>query len=531
MSRAVHCHRNISDATLAALRDLLAKGKSLKVRGQEVLELRNRVTVLERPLERCLFLPRRGDNVFGQIAETLWVIGGRNDVGWLETYLPRARDFSDDGSIWRAAYGPRLRRWSGVDQFRAVRDLIHGEKETRRAVMALFDPACDYVASRDIPCNNWLHWLIRDDRLHLNVALRSNDVMWGFSGVNSFEWSVLHQAMAQWCGVVMGEVTYLASSFHLYQHHFEKAQQVVGVGRRPTCYDFGLVAPSWSTPLEGLDAALKVWFRIEEELRKDLNTSLDVTEHLGDPWLANAAALMHVFLGHAAGWDVAQLRTRLERLPETDLSAAAYEHLARKEPGVLQDIPQPKIARFIGQYTSTQPPVLDEVQARTYLKRVHAQKNSGYGNAWKKRGEMTSILANVARKVDRIEQFMRTGAMIDGESLVDTALDLFVYLTKYRLFLLEQAPALTGRTLPAGAPTPFSDHVANFDALVDGTVAADTGPSAAEVARDLMIGFAALHALAERGTDAREKLVAVSELAGRSLRYYFLLAEQHGVPA
>jgi thymidylate synthase len=281
-----------------------------------------------------------------------------------------------------------------------------------------------------------------------------------------------------------------------------------------------------------LDEALGTWFKIEEEFRKDPNTSLEVNQHLGDPWIANAAELMRLALGRAADWSAVQLRRYLERLPETDLSAAAYEHLGRKLPELLQDIPQPKIARFIAQYTADQAPAVDESQAKTYLKRLHAQKDACYGNAWKKRGEMTSILANVARKVDRIEEFMKKGAVIDGESITDTAVDLFVYLTKYRLFLLEQAPALAAGVLPASSPTPCSDHVVNFEALVDGTVAADTGVlSAVEVARDLVTGFAALHALAERGANPAAKLAAVSELAGRSLRYYFLLAEQHGVPA
>src|SRR2546423_1477921 len=103
MARA---HRNISFATADSFNAVLRDGVAITVRGLETKELRNRITAIARPLERCLFLPGRGNNVFAQIAETFWVISGRNDLPWLTRYLPKAPDFSDDeGMTWRGAYG------------------------------------------------------------------------------------------------------------------------------------------------------------------------------------------------------------------------------------------------------------------------------------------------------------------------------------------------------------------------------------------------------------------------------------------
>src|ERR1700746_3163624 len=67
--------------------------------------------------EPTTILPGRGNNPFATMAETLWVYAGRNDVGTLSKWLPRARDYSDDGKIWDSGYGPRLRHWHNrVDQ-------------------------------------------------------------------------------------------------------------------------------------------------------------------------------------------------------------------------------------------------------------------------------------------------------------------------------------------------------------------------------------------------------------------------------
>ena len=157
------------------------------------------------------------------------MLGARNDVAWLERYLPRAPEFSDDGLTWRGAYGPRLRRWAAVDQIEQVRQLLLSDRSSRQAVMSLFDPGQDFVRSKDIPCTNWLGWIIREDRLRMNVVLRSNDVCWGFSGVNSFEWSVLHEMLAHWVEAEVGDANYLAMSLHLYEWHSDRAARVVDI--------------------------------------------------------------------------------------------------------------------------------------------------------------------------------------------------------------------------------------------------------------------------------------------------------------
>src|SRR5690606_36637114 len=111
-------------------------------------EIIARHTRLDRPLERYLFVPGRNNDVFAQVAETMWVLAGRDDIAWLERYLPRAPQFSDDGATWRAAYGPRLRNWNGRDQIDEVRRLLSEDRSSRRAVTSLFDPARDFIQSK-----------------------------------------------------------------------------------------------------------------------------------------------------------------------------------------------------------------------------------------------------------------------------------------------------------------------------------------------------------------------------------------------
>jgi hypothetical protein len=463
MSRA---HRNISFATVEGFDAVLRDGAVVTVRALETKELRNRITSITRPLERCIFLPGRRNDVFAQITETFWVIGGRNDLPWLTRYLPRAPEFSDDeGMTWHGAYGPRLRTWAGkVDQFDEWRRLLIAGPTSRRAVGVLFDPDRDFIpASNDIPCNNWLSWLLRDGRLHLNVAVRSNDAMWGFSGVNSFEWSVLQEMMAFWIGADVGESTFFVTSYHVYSRHYRRACDIVSHFYGLTPYDFGIASPRFATPWADFSAAMADWFEIEEQLRADPDPLPREGLATRDPFLSSTLRLLRLRWG-AERWTTGRLRSELAALPEDDFATAAYEFFGRDRPELLTNISQPNIAAF---FRACQTAKSDNTAGlKAAIKHLHARKNASYAGAWKRRGERVSVLPNIARKVDRLQAFADEGMALEGETVLDTALDLYVYAAKYRLFLAELAGTDIS-PLDPGAPRPFSDHNENFNVLVD----------------------------------------------------------------
>jgi len=62
------------------------------------------------------------------------------------------------------------------------------------------------------------------------------------------------------------------------------------------------------------------------------------------------------------------------------------------------------------------------------VRRLHEAKAAAYRGAWKRRGEVLSILANIARKVDRLECALDGAAVTPDEARLDTAIDLLVLL-------------------------------------------------------------------------------------------------------
>lgn len=406
-------YRNAEHALVVKARDVLAHGGVTAVRGQETRELLQQVVTLERPLERTIVVDGRHNNVFAAIAETVWVMAGRDDIGFLEPYVPRAGDYSDDGAHWRGAYGPRLRDWNGVDQVRQAVDALKSDPATRRAVAVLFDPDRDFVASKDIPCTNWLHFMVRNGRLDLEVAIRSNDLFWGFSGINTFEWSVLQEMVARWVGVEVGVCTFYISSLHLYDRHFERAETVARARPRTRRQ----AGERFHTSLADLNAALDLWFEFEGSLRS--GGSAPELSRIVDPLLRDFAAMLMVYWqARLAGAEAAI--AALEQVSSPDLVEAARDYLHWKY-GVVAEVPAT---------------VSTAELVRDYLIRLHRRKDAVYGDSWKRRGEVLGVMANIARKYDRLSLDAGEG---DGETRLDTVADLAVYALKYQTFLNDAA--------------------------------------------------------------------------------------------
>ena len=434
-------YRNAAHAFHGKLNEALTEGELIQVRGSLTRELRTQTISLQRPFERCIVLPHRLGSIAACVAETVWVIAGRDDIDFLSDYLPRAAEFSDDGTTWSGAYGPRLRDWMGIDQVAQIRELLLADPTSRRAVMSIFDPAQDFNSGLDVPCNNWLNFTIRNGCLDLSVAIRSNDLIWGFSGINTFEWSVLHEMMAHWLDVKVGQAHYFISSLHLYERHFERAEAIVSAPRTSS-YERGYASIPYQGSWEDLSSHLEHWFKVESQIRRDPWGSISAIDEFPEPMLRS---FLHAVRGHWAllegGGDAGSLVVD----SEADVSDAIAERGSRT--GV--------IAWHSGSSTAKHGSLED---LRNEIVALHREKSAAYGDSWKRRGEQFSIIPNVARKIDRLER-IEAGHPAGTEPVYETLLDLFVYLVKYQTFLAEPTESHTPTEL-------LSDGTSGFEQLL-----------------------------------------------------------------
>lgn len=418
----------VSKALPIILSDLLEYGEETDSRNGRVMELLNPQITITEPQQREILSLNRKANVFAQIAETMWILAGRNDIEWLSAYLPRAKDYSDDGETWRGGYGPRLRDWTlfngdRLDQLAHVVDTLRKDPLSRRAVISIYSPDQDIPAGKDVPCNDFLQFQSRLGKLHLTVTVRSNDAMWGWSGINAFEWSTLQEIVARMLGIRVGHLTFNIGNLHLYEAHWERARRITYEDpsgyllKRVTFDPDGMVAS-----VGDLDLLIERWFIWEQMCRSGaVDTDLldDFEEPLFKSW---AAAIAYYWTGdpvwqsyfHGTALAVAVARTPASVFPKPvqrphDPVVGAGPTYALREPSQ-------------GFYE--------------FARGLHATKHASYGDSWKKRGEKMSILANIARKVDRL------GEGDEYDSAADTVLDLWIYLAKYLCWLddMESGP-------------------------------------------------------------------------------------------
>jgi len=312
-------------AFVSMLNKIVVDGTELTVRGSSTKELLFQQIEILHPEKRCVFVPNRNDNIFAKIAETLWVLAGRNDIGWLSYYLPRAGLFSDDGSTWRGGYGPRL--VTGLD---AIISILKEDPFSRRAVINLYDAKMDFVVSKDIPCNVALQFLIRDGALYLYVFQRSSDIMWGFSGINTFEWSVLLEMMAHWLGVPMGSLIFNITSLHLYDRHYEKANRIFHDADMVELQQNAIHTLPFITPYEELDDKLQKIFYMESAVRSG---AVYQEYDLQDPFLNGCWKMLKMFILWKEFGDAEfepMVTDILEEMPVCDFRFAAQDFFMRK---------------------------------------------------------------------------------------------------------------------------------------------------------------------------------------------------------
>jgi hypothetical protein len=225
--------RNINDAWVRAKHLLQNEHVVRPSRVGEVWEFPEPVcTVIERPLERVLFDPLRDCNPFGHFFESMWMLAGRDDVEFIAQFMPRMREFSNDGTRLGGAYGMRWRGWfemyggaeeGEADQLPKIARMLKANPNERRCVLGMWDPSADLdnPNAKDIPCNTHIYFKVREGKLDMTICNRSNDIVWGLYGANAVHMSYLLEWMAAMSGYPAGTMRTVSDSFHAYTERWE----------------------------------------------------------------------------------------------------------------------------------------------------------------------------------------------------------------------------------------------------------------------------------------------------------------------
>lgn len=231
------------------LNNLMKNGMEAHPRGTTTRELLNYNITLQDPRNRVITFPERKTSTRYLLGEFIWYLSGSADPAGILPYakfwdgIRNSGDFDEyEAGTINSNYGNRLfghslvgAFWEGriqpISQWNETVELLTRDRDTRQAIMNIHVPSDRHVGNKDVPCTISLQWFIRDNRLHLIVNMRSNDVILGFTN-DVFQFTMLQEAMmlqlrAAYPELELGFYFHNAGSMHIYDRHFEMAKSII----------------------------------------------------------------------------------------------------------------------------------------------------------------------------------------------------------------------------------------------------------------------------------------------------------------
>ena len=106
------------------------------------------------------------------------------------------------------------------------------DKDTRQAVMRFSLPEHQWFGNKDQVCTLSGNWLIREDKLHFTIVMRSNDLVLGL--VYDLPWfcslmdRMLEELKPTYPNLAKGTYTHFAHSLHIYERDEETVKKMLG---------------------------------------------------------------------------------------------------------------------------------------------------------------------------------------------------------------------------------------------------------------------------------------------------------------
>ena len=226
-----------SEAYEALLRALLKNPEYQSApREQKINEITNFKFTIRRP-EYCFYANERRSSQFKYIAaELLWYLSGDKSVDFISQFskfwkkLENCDDTVNSNYGWLLFYEKYAPVWT--TQWQWAFDSLYNDKDTRQAVMHFNLPKHQFLDNKDFVCTMYGDFLIRDNKLHFTIHMRSNDAILGLPTDIPF-FCILQMNMLnclkkeKYPNLKLGTYTHFVNSMHLYERNFQLVNEML----------------------------------------------------------------------------------------------------------------------------------------------------------------------------------------------------------------------------------------------------------------------------------------------------------------
>lgn len=180
-----------------------------------------------------------------ELAELAWYMSLNRKTAKIEPYAKLWGKIQNEDKTANSNYGYLVFRQIGYHPSISWVDTMTGfnwalyqlekDKDSREAVITYNNGSYNYKENKDYICTQCQMFLIRDNKLHCTVPLRSSDAIFGLT-FNMPWWSFVQQQLRlrlleKYPDLMLGDITVNIQSAHIYEQHFDLVKQMLKEGK------------------------------------------------------------------------------------------------------------------------------------------------------------------------------------------------------------------------------------------------------------------------------------------------------------
>jgi thymidylate synthase len=231
----VYNNKYVADAYKDILNDLYYHPEYVSnPRGLEVKEILNCIIHIEEPNMNLFKNEFRSSPKKYIASELLWYFSGTTKSTFIEKYASMWKSLKNEDDEVNSAYGYLLFKdynEHAITQYNWAIESLKRDKDTRQSFMHFNKPRHQLFSNKDQVCTLAAMFHIRDNKLHMTLNMRSNDVIKGFMTDFVF-FNILHQHVylnikQYYPEIEMGSYTHISHSMHLYSSNYELVEKML----------------------------------------------------------------------------------------------------------------------------------------------------------------------------------------------------------------------------------------------------------------------------------------------------------------
>jgi len=174
---------------------------------------------LKNPLDNKIYTDFRKWKIYYAELEWEWYLSENRDVSEIKKHAKIWDKMHNGDNLVNSNYGYQ---WNRNGQLDFVIAELTKNKNSRRAVISIYDGKEHKNHFLDTPCTLNIVFNITNDELNMSVLMRSNDLWYGFCN-DQYCFSRLQELVSLKLSLKVGWYYHFSNNLHLYERHFTKS--------------------------------------------------------------------------------------------------------------------------------------------------------------------------------------------------------------------------------------------------------------------------------------------------------------------